>query len=354
MLNSAAKTTFAPQVTISQVSDPTVRKNFQNIQKFLNDETPFAGFRFLEFAVNGPVTNFKQAHNLAYVPRDIVALKITGSGTVTFNYDKFDASNIDITATGVAQVRVLVGTYSKDLSAAANQSVPQPETYFTDTGASSSSSSTTTTTTTSTYIPPQFWTIRSGSGTYTIPTVGGKLPVRIDVKAIGGGGGGAPTTGSGSTGGTTIFGPIILLGGAPGTGNIGGIPGVEPALPSNCIGITMGGNGGQGGQLTGPTQSGNPGSGAGGAGPWGGASNGVSAASNVGQNATANSGAGGGGSTPGLSNNSTSGGGGAAGQMFDGSIISGILAAYSFQIGAGGTGAASGGSGRIQLTFWWQ
>src|SRR5690606_37576894 len=71
------------------------------------------GFRFMEFSLDGAVANSKFAHNLGYIPKDVIMLQLTGEGTLTFNYNLFDSKNIDVSSTGAVKVRLFIGTYRK-------------------------------------------------------------------------------------------------------------------------------------------------------------------------------------------------------------------------------------------------
>ena len=122
----------AAQIEVSQVPEPYARKNFQNIKKFLDEETPLNGFRFVEFRIAEAQEDFKFHHNLGYVPRDFVITRISGAGTATLNYDKFDAETISVTVTAPCYIRGFLGTYAKDISSDQTGSNPQPMSFYTN------------------------------------------------------------------------------------------------------------------------------------------------------------------------------------------------------------------------------
>lgn len=173
----------------------------------------------------------------------------------------------------------------------------------------------------------------SGSGTYTTPT--SPKPLYLRVIIIGGGAGGdatGTTPGTAGAGNNTTFGSSLLTafggaisGGTPGSGNLGGSPGIALSggrgSKSSTVTLSNGGNGGEtfyGGAGTGGT-------------------NGA-----AGNNATANTGSGGGGAGGGASFGGASGG--SSGAYVEG-ILSSLANTYSYSVGAGGAGATAGTGG---------
>lgn len=131
---------YTPTMVLGQIKDEYTQRNFQAIQQFFEQEGQLNGFRFIEFSVDAASEDFRFSHNLGFVPRDVVITRVTGSGTVTLNYDKFNNNTISLTTTGACHVRGFIGTYSKDLSADTLESAPQPQTFATAAEASSSTS----------------------------------------------------------------------------------------------------------------------------------------------------------------------------------------------------------------------
>lgn len=97
---------------LPNVRDEYVRENFRQIKEEATNQVFFnKNFQFREVIFTQAETNFKYAHNLAFTPKDVILLSKTGSATVTFNYDSFDATNLDITVSGATTLRFFVGRY---------------------------------------------------------------------------------------------------------------------------------------------------------------------------------------------------------------------------------------------------
>lgn len=92
-----------------EIKDLWIRKNFEFLNTFVSTQVILQNWVFLEFQVTQAVTNLKIKHGLIAVPRDIIQTSKTGPGSVTFNYDEFDATNVDVTTTGPCKVRFFVG-----------------------------------------------------------------------------------------------------------------------------------------------------------------------------------------------------------------------------------------------------
>ena len=103
-----------PILLINEIAELYIRKNFEILQKYFDDENQLLGFKHVEFSVDAAVVNYKIPHQLGYVPRDLIRTRKTGAGSVTFNRHLFDTENIDITTTGAAKVRLFAGTYRTD------------------------------------------------------------------------------------------------------------------------------------------------------------------------------------------------------------------------------------------------
>lgn len=137
---------YAPTMEINQVEDFYSKKNFQSLAAYHREQGQLDGFKFFEITIDDAKEDFKFQHNLGFVPRDVIVTRCTGSGTVTFNYEKFSEQSLSITTTGSVRIRCFVGTYSKDQTADTTKSDPQPMTYSTTPPATAVSTPTTTTT----------------------------------------------------------------------------------------------------------------------------------------------------------------------------------------------------------------
>jgi len=105
---------------VEQIEDSATRENFRRIVRAFKEKPFLKGdWRFVTITFTGTVTNFKYAHGLSFTPKDVIQTSITGSGAVTWNYSKFDKTNVDITVTGTVSatnptvVRALVGIYTE-------------------------------------------------------------------------------------------------------------------------------------------------------------------------------------------------------------------------------------------------
>jgi len=88
------------------------RKNLQLLENYLIDlEITKFNLKFFTFSVPAAVTNLKVPHSLGYVPMDIFTTQQVGN--ITFNYSLFDDKFLDITTTGAASFRGLIGRYKE-------------------------------------------------------------------------------------------------------------------------------------------------------------------------------------------------------------------------------------------------
>lgn len=106
----------APNLTVTEIKDTYIQKNFRELQDYFNKQNQLLNFNFVEFQFTGLSVNQKIAHGLGVVPQDVIITRITGDGLVSINWDKFDATNIDVTATDACRIRMFVGSYWKQQS----------------------------------------------------------------------------------------------------------------------------------------------------------------------------------------------------------------------------------------------
>lgn len=100
-----------PQLTYQDITDPVIRRNFQNLASFFQATgLAISGLDFMEIVFTKAVANYRLAHSLRVVPQDVLVTHLSGVGSVTFNYGLFDASILDITASGACRVRFLFGS----------------------------------------------------------------------------------------------------------------------------------------------------------------------------------------------------------------------------------------------------
>lgn len=102
------------KVEVTRVKDATLREVLQTVdENFQEDALSKADFAFFEITVTGAVTNKKIPHSLGFQPKDVIQTSKTGAGSLTWNYDQFDVTNLDITTTGSCVVRAFIGRYSE-------------------------------------------------------------------------------------------------------------------------------------------------------------------------------------------------------------------------------------------------
>ena len=102
---------------VSQLQDPYLQQNFKSIAA-LFQELPFlkGQWRFLELEIKSSGTSVKIPHTLDFTPKDVILLSVVG-GSVTFNYNLFDSTylNVDATVTSSPMVvRVFIGRYTEE------------------------------------------------------------------------------------------------------------------------------------------------------------------------------------------------------------------------------------------------
>lgn len=106
--------------SLDLVQDPVVREFLQRIREEFDSQTLLRGkWRFMELSFTSNITNFTVAHGLGFMPKDLFQTGKTGTGSITYNYSRFDSTNIDVTTSGTSAsdplvVRFFVGRYEGD------------------------------------------------------------------------------------------------------------------------------------------------------------------------------------------------------------------------------------------------
>lgn len=99
---------------VGEVEDEYSRDNFRKLERELREQPLLKGkFKFFEITFSKAVTNLKYPHNLGFAPKDILQTSLIGAGTVTWNYVKFDRTNLDVTTSGACVVRGFFGSYEE-------------------------------------------------------------------------------------------------------------------------------------------------------------------------------------------------------------------------------------------------
>lgn len=105
-----------PYLAVSQIQDQYVRKNFENLNKYFQDQNQLLDFKFFEQVFTEAKTGVKIAHGLGAAPLDVLVTHLSGAGSVTFKYGSFDSTYIVLDVTGACRIRFFVGTSSKVIS----------------------------------------------------------------------------------------------------------------------------------------------------------------------------------------------------------------------------------------------
>lgn len=94
------------------VVDPLLRDILKKISDFLNSvDLLKADFKFYEYTFSAAVTNLKIPHSLGKIPRDVIVTAVTDNMVVTWNYDEFTNSRLDVTTDKAGTVRYFIGTF---------------------------------------------------------------------------------------------------------------------------------------------------------------------------------------------------------------------------------------------------
>lgn len=102
---------------IDRITDPILREFAQRVSEEFRNQPYLRGqWRFVEITFTSNITNYKYPHNLGFVPNILNQVWKSGTGTVTWNYSSFDATNLDLTtastsATDPLIVRAFVGNF---------------------------------------------------------------------------------------------------------------------------------------------------------------------------------------------------------------------------------------------------
>lgn len=97
-------------LNLKGVAEQASRENFELLENTFRGIRLLDGtFKFFEIAIPGAATHYRVRHNLGFTPKDIFQTSLVGSGTLTWNYELFDADYLDITTTAAMTVRAYVG-----------------------------------------------------------------------------------------------------------------------------------------------------------------------------------------------------------------------------------------------------
>ena len=87
-----------------------VRKNCEFIQRVVDSQPILlAEFNYYQFTFTEAGTNLRIPHGLGFLPTDVIQSRKTGSGNVTWNYELFDSTYLDVTVDGACSVSAFIG-----------------------------------------------------------------------------------------------------------------------------------------------------------------------------------------------------------------------------------------------------
>lgn len=101
----------SPNLYYDQVVDPISRQNFKNLNDYFSAQNQLYGFNFFELSFSKAVANATYSHGLAVTPQDVLVSRITGAGSVTFNFGLMTTTLMNLTVTGACRIRFYIGTY---------------------------------------------------------------------------------------------------------------------------------------------------------------------------------------------------------------------------------------------------
>lgn len=105
-----------PDIILKDIDDRYIKENFFRIDKFFR-KVPFfrTEMTFFELEFTKALTLQKVPHGLGFKPTDLIQTFLTGSGTLTWEYNSFDKVNLVVTTTGPCKVRAFIGAYREDI-----------------------------------------------------------------------------------------------------------------------------------------------------------------------------------------------------------------------------------------------
>lgn len=100
-----------------EIEDIYIRENFQRVRDYLrNDPVSRTQFTFLTHTFDTASTysaTLDIAHGAGFQPKDIILLSITDddAATITWNYDDFTETTLNVTVSAACTIRAFVGRY---------------------------------------------------------------------------------------------------------------------------------------------------------------------------------------------------------------------------------------------------
>jgi hypothetical protein len=103
------------RVFSDHIKDQPTREALSDLVNQSNDQTIIKGkWKFFAITVGAAVSNLRIPHGLQFKPKDKIELSVSNGATVTWNYDEFDKTYIDITTDDSCVIRALIGSYGEE------------------------------------------------------------------------------------------------------------------------------------------------------------------------------------------------------------------------------------------------
>lgn len=97
---------------LQEIKDLFVRENFISLNRLLRSEATLKGnFKFFTYTFTAAATGATIQHTFGFVPKDVILLSVTNGATVTFNYDNFTRTTIEVTSDAATTFRAFFGKY---------------------------------------------------------------------------------------------------------------------------------------------------------------------------------------------------------------------------------------------------
>jgi hypothetical protein len=102
-------------ISLREIADRYIREAFQGIVNFIKRHALFRGkWEFVEHTASSAGT-YKIRHSLRSVPKDVIQTSLTGTGSLSWQYNQFTSEYVEVTTTGACTVRAFIGSYQEEL-----------------------------------------------------------------------------------------------------------------------------------------------------------------------------------------------------------------------------------------------
>ncbi len=100
----------------SEIADKLVRQNFDRLAEYIRSDPLRKGnftFREIPFTGTGFPKTVVLAHNLSFIPKDVLQLYVSNAATLVWNYDSFTRTHLSVTVSAACTARFFVGRYEE-------------------------------------------------------------------------------------------------------------------------------------------------------------------------------------------------------------------------------------------------